>query len=221
MKKQVKKIINSPMKDFEYYVIQDKIYQLHFQKQADLCLTFLRFQEYYESPYFKDKIFTYEEFINWYAQYQSENKCFDYHTTWEGFNIPSKVLKPFKENKFDLSVREKSFLDFFSDMKEDFYIIGTFEGDDSALKHEIAHALFFTDKLYQKKVKTILKDCDLSAVEKILAESGYHSSVFLDECHAYLLCDSDYLQEEYNLDIKPFKNIIKQLELNYQKYRKN
>ena len=56
--------------------IGNNIYLLMFENQFELCSTMLRFQEYYESPKFKNKIFTLEEYKKWYSK---GNKKFTYY----------------------------------------------------------------------------------------------------------------------------------------------
>src|SRR5262245_26903475 len=81
------------------YKVADAIYLLVFETQYELASTFLRFQEHYESPKFRKKIFSLEEFMDWYGQ---ENKGkFSYFKDWAGFNIPSTEFEPFLEGKFD------------------------------------------------------------------------------------------------------------------------
>ena len=92
--------------------------------QEELGLTFMCFQEYYEStnPAFKNNIFTLGQLKRWYSETYGAN---NYQTTWVGFNFPSKVLIPFKEGLFDpLITEEKRLLDLFKYRSDDFYIIG-------------------------------------------------------------------------------------------------
>lgn len=66
--------------------ITDKIYHLHFDKQYDLAMHFLRYQEYYECPndrFYKNS-FTLAEFMHWYAK---EYGSFSYPEDWGGFNL--------------------------------------------------------------------------------------------------------------------------------------
>jgi len=43
--------------------LSDKIHLMIFDNQKELTTTFLRFQEHYESPKFRGKIFSLKEFI--------------------------------------------------------------------------------------------------------------------------------------------------------------
>jgi hypothetical protein len=161
-------------------------------------MTFLRFQEHYESPRFRGKIFSLDEFKKWYVKNSKKGKSsgmFTYCSDWGGFNIPSYVLKPFYEGRFDpLSKKEKNMLDIFRNKTGKFYIIGTFgrtAESKKTLKHEVAHGLFYTNPDYKKGVLKILNTLGKSALKKVHAhlgsKTGYHESVFTDETHAYIL----------------------------------
>jgi len=191
-----------PLESFNYPVsftkteILPKIYHLHFQDQHELAATFLRFQEYYESPAFKGKIFTVEEFAQWYKTSRGVDK-FTYLDDWDGFNIPSYTLEPFYQNKFSpLTICEQQLLNAFS--KEfkclnKFYVIGTAVEDPtkikSTLKHEVVHAIFYLYPQYRKAVLRILEPINWENFEQILLEKGYSQEVVMDEIHACILAN--------------------------------
>jgi hypothetical protein len=211
--KLVKELNETKLENVKIIKITDKIFQIDLETQSELCVTFLRFQEFYESPEFKGKTFTLDEFADWYAK--DTGKPFDYHTTWNGFNVPSGSIKEFLVKNRDLSIREESFLDLFKDIKGDFYVIGTHsekceDNYADVLKHETGHGLYSTNPSYREKVNEILKDVDSEAFSKLLSKLGYNESVHLDETHAYLLADSEYLKEE-GLDIEKFSKEIDEL----------
>src|SRR3989344_2357849 len=167
--------------------IADKVDLLDFKNQHDISSTFIRFQEYYESPKFKGKIFALKEYKKWY---KSINGRFTYYQDWHGFNIPSYVLVPFYKGKFNpLSKKEKVLLNLFREEKHPFYIIGVHSGDkdrEDTLKHEIAHSLFYTNPKYKKDVKKILNEYNLDELEKqLLLTGGYNKSTIKDELHTY------------------------------------
>ncbi len=171
--------------------IAENIYLLRFENQTELASTFLRFQEHYESPEFRGKFFTLDEYKKWYTQARGD---FTYYSDWSGFNIPSHILKPFLEGKFDpLTDKEKIFLEYFTDVPHPFYIIGLSGDTDTektklTLDHETAHGMYYTKPEYRKKVDEVLKKYDLSKIKEWLRSmSGYHESVLDDESHAYTL----------------------------------
>jgi len=173
--------------------LTDKIHLITTDTERYLASTFVRFQEYYESPKFKGKIFTLGEFKEWYIKNSVEGKKtgkFTYYDDWEGFNIPSYILNPFYAGKFNpLSKKEKRFLEMFKKEKEKFYVIGVNKADNhlgTDLTHEIAHGLFYTDKDYKEEVLNVLSKFKLRELKtELLLEKKYHKKVLEDECHAY------------------------------------
>ncbi|MDP2628624.1 MAG: ABC transporter ATP-binding protein [Nanoarchaeota archaeon] len=178
--------------------IADKIYLLRFAKQRDLTLTFVRIEAYYESPEFKGKIFTIGQFKKWYTK---ENKGkFTYYQDWTGFNVPSKVLKPFRKGYFDpLSEQEEKLLKIFKKEKGEFYIIAVYgKKNFRTLKHEIAHALFHTNKSYKEKVTKIIKRYKTGKIKRdLLASHGYNKKVLIDEIQAYCVAYEKVLNANF------------------------
>ncbi len=172
--------------------IQEGIYYLEFDNQHAVTSTLLRFQEHYESPHFAGKIFTLEEFKEWYAQ---EYKTFSYYTDWNGFNFPSYILQPFKEGKFDpLTPEEQHILNLFKEETGKFYIIATHkEASHKTFDHEIAHALFYLHEDYKQQAINIIKQYETQALREELKEKGYADHVMDDEVHAYALTGSKKL----------------------------
>ena len=175
-----------------------KIYLVLCKKQYKLAATFMRFQEYYESPRFKGQIFSIEEYMDWYAE---ERGNFTYFQDWGGFNIPSWVLQPFYKGKFDPLTEKKAFLELFRGLIGDFYIIGaTWDTKkrefENTVKHEFVHGLFFTEAEYRQKVVEELKKHNTSRIEHSLSKIGYAPSVYYDEMNAYLLTGAKSLERE-------------------------
>ncbi|KND49058.1 MAG: hypothetical protein AB200_01345 [Parcubacteria bacterium C7867-005] len=182
------------------------IFLLEFETQLDLTSTFLRFQEHYESPEFRGKIFSLDEYKDWYTKLKGS---FTYYSDWSGFNIPSYVLKPFYENKFDpLTTEEQSLLSLFKEHEHPFYVLGIYDKHDGTqnilyLEHETAHGLFYTEPVYREKVLKILEKYNLDDLKDWLrSRGGYHEEVLLDECHAYSLTGSKKLTVEIDESMK-------------------
>lgn len=158
---------------------------------------FLRFQEYYESKKYFHKFFTLIDFMEWYSQEHGEG-CFTYPNDWGGFNVPSECLLPFIEN-IGLAFPDKNHYDdlmiyIINQLRmiegDVFYLIGTSEekNDQKTLDHELAHALYFTNLEYRKKVQLILDNMPpirRNKAKEILLKIGYHESTHDDEIHAY------------------------------------
>lgn len=178
---------------FECKEFPRNIYLFQFDRPRLLAQTFLRFQEYYESPVFKGKIFTVEQFNEWYKGINES----DYVDDWSGFNLNDTVFTPFLEGKFNpLSEEEKMLLSKVAVLKKPFYVIGALKGDTGTILHETAHALFYLNEEYRREVKKILREINTKRIENFLEEKGYDQSVMTDEVNAYLLFDGDLLEDE-------------------------
>lgn len=164
------------------------IYHIVFDSQYLMASTFLRFQEYYESPKFRGKIFTLETYMDWYVK-TNGNGEFTYFNDWGGFNIPSEALIPFYQGKFDpLSRKEKILLRMFKKVQGEFYIIGTGRGErDGYKEHELVHALLNTDKAYSAKVSDCLDEFNTYYLRKKLEKMKYRKELVYDEINAYAI----------------------------------
>ena len=167
--------------------IADGIYVAQFDSQYALAATFLRIQEHYESSRFRRRVFSLEDYMDWYA---ARFGAFTYYEDWSGFNVPSTALEPFYEGRFDPLLRkERQLLRLFEKERKPFYIIGLY--DEADLTHELAHALFFMRPEYRRAVRAVLRRHDTAAVARHLASLGYHRSVLEDEVHAYVVAGDD------------------------------
>ena len=165
------------------------IYLLRFKTQYELATTFLRVQEHYGSPRFHGRIFSLEQFMDWYAKRYGN---FTYYQDWTGFNVPSTALQPFYQGKFDpLSEKEKALLRLFKGLRRRFYVIGIYgRGAKDSFTHELAHALFFMDDRYRKAVCELMRGYDTTKLAKQIADVGYIKHVIPDEIQAYLIAPS-------------------------------
>jgi hypothetical protein len=163
------------------------IFIVRFKTQHQLASTFVRIQEHYESSRFRKRVFTLEEFMDWYAE---RFGAFTYFEDWSGFNVPSVALEPFYEGRFDpLLEKERRLLEFFQNVPEPFYVIGIAREQD--LEHEIAHALYYMRPEYRRAVNAAMRRYNTKALARRLAAMGYHRSVLADEVHAYIVATSD------------------------------
>jgi hypothetical protein len=159
------------------------IFLVRFDSQYELAATFLRIQEHYESRRFRHRVFTLEQYMDWYA---ATFGAFTYYEDWTGFNVPSAALMPFYQGTFDpLLEKEKRFLQLFKDEPAPFYVIGIASNDD--VTHEIAHALFSMRPRYRRAIREAMRRYDTTAISRTLADRGYHPRVLEDEVHAYLV----------------------------------
>jgi len=178
--------------------VRENIIQLDYDTQEELASSFLRFQEYYESPMFRNMIFTLGQFREWYSQ---EYGGFTYYQDWNGFNVPSYVLDTFRKGLFDpLTEAEKKILEVLPGSRNKYYVIGTHGGGDkNVLEHEICHGMFYTNQDYSKEVQKAMdstKYKDLEPVFSYLSKMGYHGDVLVDEAHAYIGVDYKELEAD-------------------------
>lgn len=154
--------------------------------QDELGLTFMRFQEHYESTSsdFRGKIFTQGQLKRWYSETYGSNS---YHLHWVGFNFPSSVLIPFKEGLFDpLTIEEQRLLDLFRYRNDKFYIIGA--QNNNVLRHELSHALYASNPKYKLEIDSFLQKNQkkLRETNKYILQKGYCKEVLNDEIQAYI-----------------------------------
>jgi hypothetical protein len=170
------------------------IYLIESADRRVLAETFMRFQEHYESPVFGGKIFTFDDFAAWYT---SKHGSFSYAQDWSGFNIPSRVLKPFKNGDFgSLTSEEQRLMDIFKYEEGDFYIIGATPQDEwwaDTVRHEFVHGAFFINKDYRDAVDKFIQGQNAEAIKKALTLMGYSKDVLNDETNAYLLTEPQTL----------------------------
>jgi hypothetical protein len=181
----------------------------------------LRFQEYFESPQFRGKIFEKKEFEDWYRQ--KKNGKFDYYDFWgDGFNIPGHILEAFYRGEFkNLTNKEKLILDAFRNRRHtNFYIIATAKNSETkTFEHEIAHALYYLNSQYKFEVDQVLDSINIGPVETFLKDfyGDYHNSVLRDEAHAWLMHNSKDLKKD-GFDTKNYRETILRLQAIYKKY---
>lgn len=183
------------------------------QAESNLILaqTFMRFQEHYESPEFKDKIFTLGQIKHWYSQKYGADT---YSRDWVGFNFPSQILQPFRQGLFDpLTNYEQMFLELFKYRHDHFYIIGA--NDESTIRHELCHALFGYSVQYKAHINQICKTYakQLKPIKEYLLNKGYCEEVLNDEIQAYVTDNNDEFIKS-NLD----NNIIDKINKIYAQY---
>ena len=171
--------------------IYPNLFLYTFPNQYELASTFIRLQEFYESPYkdIKGHLFTLEQFMDRYAKDQEDNK-FTYFEDWNGFNVPGNMLNRFYHIfGSDMSDKEYKLFDVLGHMgNERYYIIGIVEGEVDIIEHEIAHALYYLNEDYKHEMRRIINNMTKSMkriAEKYLKKLGYCKTVYKDELQAY------------------------------------
>ena len=181
------------------------VYLLSFDTQYELCMSFVRMQEFYESQKFRGKYFTLEQYVDYWSQ-EFGHGSFTYPSVWNGFNIPGDVLckwmNKFSEREDDLRSREIAILKAIrklmkkemgftlDDDIDKIYVIGVHRDNDNRLvvNHELAHAMYRLSPEYRKKCKYLLRKVDKKIYEEtknLLIKKGYCDKVIDDEMQAY------------------------------------
>lgn len=164
---------------------------LQFENQYETCSTFMRLQEFYESPIkgIRGQVFSLEKFMDLYAKTQGN---FTYTTDWGGFNVPGHIVDRFFEMyEGDLLEKEITLRDAIQAPEGPYYVIAMYGYD--ALEHELAHALFYLNPEYRKYVKKMVKALPKSThktIETWLLNKGYSKPQVIDEINAYLATSS-------------------------------
>lgn len=182
------------LKNIEY-LMDGKLIHLVFDNIYDLSRTFLRFQEYYESPNPKIRghFFTISQYKKWYKTTRSGK--FTYLTDWGGFNFPSTIMTAFKEGgPFypTLNKYERQLVKILENIKGKYYVIGSYshsgKGRGGAFDHEQTHAMYFFDDEYRNKVDEVIDNYDqeeINEMKKHLLDRGYTEFNLNDEINAY------------------------------------
>jgi len=184
--------------------------------QKELGETFIRFQEFYESPskQFRNKIFTLGDIKNYYSLLYGADL---YSDMWIGFNFPSSVLIPFKQGLFDpLTPQEKELLGLLKYRHDTFYIIGA--QNNSTLRHELAHAMYGYDTNYKSQIDNLIKKNQkkFRKVSNYIIKKGYNKIVLNDELQAYITDNDDEFIRN-NLD----SDLINEILSIYRRHRKH
>ena len=206
----------------EYALVEVKpsIFAVIVPNDYDRAMLFCRVQEFYESDsdLFNGQDFSIWDYMKWYS---AKNKgIFTYTKDWSGFNIPFKVaLNCMVGNKevtpYDKVMKEIIDKILLTENPINAYIIGTKTDRGLTFKHEMAHALYYTNKDYKyiaDKITDSIAVLDMMSMEKNLLKLGYSKSVIKDEIQAYM---------STNYKSKYFSNgvLLEKLTMLHNKYK--
>ena len=181
-------------KNFQIKEVKPKIFHLLFKDRVKMCLSLIRFAEFFESPFkeIKNKKFSLVKYIEIYIKKtKNSNLHFTYPGDWSGFNFPSDVFFEAVKVNNDLNEYETEVLKAINELKkkeDEFYIIAS-SSQDSVLKHEIAHGFWYINQEYKNEMKNLLKTLTKNEKKlffKKLKSIGYCNEVIEDETQAYL-----------------------------------
>jgi hypothetical protein len=168
---------------YEITEVRDRVFAVTIPDDYVRAMTFLRVQEFYESPNpeFRGKHFNIWDYIEWYSK--TKAGAFTYAFDWGGFNIPLPIAWECYEGKENRNPRKgyngvrsmpdtwKSKWDetmkdivwavdsrmFNKKNKRDnnAYIIGAKDMEGDTFQHEVAHGLYYTNKEYRELMDEI------------------------------------------------------------------
>jgi len=194
------------------------LYLLKFEPKDryDMCMTFCRYQEKYESPNprFRNKNFELVDFMEWYSK--DRDGSFTYPNDWAGFNIPNLI---FKDDWYQ-NIKDKNKYDAFmlqahnaitNDLKQGdkYYLIGA--TDIWAIKHEMAHGFYYLEPTYKKQMDALTNKLPKKITNKVYSwfkRVGYTPKVFKDEMQAYMSTGFPVDIVDPGKHIKPYKEIF-------------
>jgi hypothetical protein len=184
-----------------------RVLHIEIEEKYDLAMTFLRMQEWYESPKFHHKNFTLETFMRWYSK-EFGKGAFTYPKDWSGFNVPGEAAVAVLNHMAPLSEAEEKLLYRVIDMgliiepdptrkgnnwglhllPAPFYMVGTHgKADPSDLPHEASHGKFCVFPDYRREVLRVLRRHNTKPLADKLLKMGYSKWTLEDEIHAYAL----------------------------------
>ncbi len=209
--------------------VKPNVFAVVIEDRYDRAMTFLRGQEYYESPNkkFRGKDFSIWDYMKWYST--EYGKGFSYGVDWSGFNIPFDIVwKCYQSNEMETPYDETMWeilgeIDSKMDINKKAYIIGAGDMVGDTFKHEICHGLWYTNSAYKKDAMgllTIIDEEDYEMFENNLLDMGYTDKVINDEIQAYLCfghdvenfskgVDREVCNEYHKQFIKGLNNYIK------------
>lgn len=193
-------------------------YHVELPNQYKVCSTFLRMNEFCDSPFrgIKNRFFTLEEYMDTYASYNDGN--FTFYSDFVGFNIPGnwvrKFFKVFPEQ--DLLEKEKELYKVLKPVlksKNRFFLMGTYKGDAvSTFNHELGHGFYYLNRKYKKDMDEITNSIPLKILNKIhgiLWLQDYSEKGFNDEIQAFLSTSEKSFLKIHKWDIVGEKRIKK------------
>ena len=201
--------------------VKPKIFAVIIEDSYDRAMTFLRIQEFYESPnpaFRGNKDFSFSEYMKWYTK--EYGKGFTYGSDWSGFNVPLETAYTCYDTLTD---RYTDYDDVMETIihklyelngdDTDGYIIGVGNTKDDTFQHEVCHGLYTTNKEYKALVDEITETIewqDYLKFEGNLLDMGYTANMIPDEIQAYLAFGYDYKPPTRGVTKKVCKELHKQ-----------
>lgn len=172
--------------------IRPNIFAVVVKDDYERAMLFCRVQEFYESPgtQFRDKKFSIWDYYRWYSRENSGS--FSYPKDFVGFNLPLVVAKKcYEMNELETpyDIEMKKIVDDLHKNGHRGYLIGVDSLKNCTFRHEIAHALYYSNLDYKSEMDDLtrsLSEFNMSRFRKNLKAIGYCSGVVKDEIQAYM-----------------------------------
>lgn len=201
--------------------VAPKIFAVVVPNDYDRAMLFCRAQEFYESDnsLFNGQDFSIWDYMKWYSD---KNKgLFTYPKDWNGFNIPFSValnciIGTEEETPYDNIMQEILDKILLTENYYGSYIIGTKLDNGLTFKHEMAHALYYTNEEYKNIVDKLTSEIPLKYYNIMvinLLNLGYDKSVINDEIQAYI--STNYNHKYFNNGVEI--GMLKELHKKYKK----
>ena len=192
--------LNDDLLNLKVNKVASKIYSVVVPDPYERCMLFMRAQEHYETPLkeFNGKTFDIFYFMNAYRKKFGSKVTCDYTKHWAGFNVPSESLEKCYRNlknspyvtPYDMamtliieSIRKVQ-------PRGKFYLVGVDSEKSGTMKHELAHALYYTNTDYRAEmleaISTNMSEDCRTKFNRTLKMLGYEERVYLDETQAFL-----------------------------------
>ncbi len=206
--------------------IADSVFHIIAETQYDVTSTFMRVQEFYESPFpeIRGHFFTHEQYMDMCAHKNdrsgSDEIVFSYFEDWAGFNVPGNIFNKWvtKFSKKGLWEKEQDLVDLVYDSLEKktnkFYVIGTYiDCESKTIDHELSHAWFYLDPEYKRTMLKLFRKLPVYAkkqLKRYLDSDGYTPEVFDDEIIAYLSTNQmTYTTKQFGKKKVPWDHVLK------------
>lgn len=205
--------------ELELIKVLPNVILLRFTEAYHQGMCLWRYQEYYESPRWKGKTPSFWEFSQHYASTVGYG-CMSYPADIDGYNFPYHVVRKVNEYARAFTPYDTFIKPVLAKLDgQCTYMIGMARDTTySTLKHEVAHALWFTNRSYQAEARKLLKSVPKVTMESweldLKAEKTYHPSVWKDEMNAYLATgvvegNNILPLEKVSAQYKKFQNLFK------------
>jgi hypothetical protein len=233
---------------YEIVEVKDRVFATVIVDDYERAMTFLRVQEFYESPNpeFRSKHFNIWDYIEWYSRQKLNS--FTYADDWSGFNIPLPIAWECYEGKDKAPKKgyngvrsmpddwkskwDKIMCDivWLVDTKmfnkknrrdSNAYIIGAKDMGGEIFQHEVCHGLYYTNNEYKELVDEITDSIPLEykmTFRDNLIKMGYTDEVVYDEIQAYLTWGWDYPRFNKGVPKQFCKTISKEYKKVFQNF---